>query len=61
MARQPTIAIRLCQRSKPLANSLQTNTLGEFAGTAYSLPLATIKKYEKWDITMLCKSVKMDI
>ena len=40
---QLTIAIRLCQRTQPAANSLQANTLGEFAGTAYSQPLSASK------------------
>ena len=35
------MAIRPCQRGWPTANSLQANTLGEFAGTAHSRPLGT--------------------
>ena len=37
------MAIRPCQRTQPSANSLQADALGEFAGTAYSRPLSTIK------------------
>ena len=33
---------------QPAANSLQANTLGEFAGTAYSQPLAVIRKKIKF-------------
>ena len=45
-----TIAIRPCQRGLPAANSLQADTLGEFAGTAYSRPLAPIKIMSRTEI-----------
>ena len=43
-----TIAIRPCQRGLPAANSLQADTLGEFAGTAYSRPLYAIRRMKRW-------------